>query len=182
MRLILITGGARSGKSTYAQRRAQELGGDHAVTVVATARASDEEMQRRIAAHRAARPERWETIEAQRDAASALRAAINSVVVLDCITLLASNALLDSASDGESAAQAAVLAEIDGIVGVRAEREGTLLVVSNEVGFGIVPDTQLGRWFRDALGLANQRLAAAADTVVCMISGVPMELKAEESA
>lgn len=181
MRLILVTGGARSGKSAYAQRRAEELGGD-AVTVVVTARPGDEEMERRILAHRAARPDAWETIEAHRDAAAAIRAARNSLVLLDCVTLLASNALLDAAADGEDAARAAVLAEADAILAAGAEREGTLLVVTNEVGLGIVPATEVGRWYRDALGLANQRLAAAADSVVLMVSGLPVELSQKEGA
>ncbi len=181
MRLILVTGGARSGKSDYAERRAAALGGD-AVTCIATATAGDDEMAARIARHRAARRVTWRTVEAPCDVGAAVRAAAADVVLLDCLTLLASNALLcavgeDGRDVGEDAAHAAVAAEVDALLVAVAEREGTLLVVTNEVGYGVVPPTALGRWFRDALGAANRRLAAVADEVVLMVSGVPLRIK-----
>jgi adenosylcobinamide kinase/adenosylcobinamide-phosphate guanylyltransferase len=176
MRLILVTGGARSGKSAYAQRRSLELGGD-AVTVIVTARPGDEEMARRIARHRAARPECWQTVEAPTNAGAALRAALTDVILLDCLTVLLSNALLEREAGGQEAALAAMATETGALLEAAAAREGTLIAVTNEVGLGIVPDERLGRWFRDGLGMANQQLASAADEVVLLVCGVPLALK-----
>ncbi len=176
MRLILVTGGARSGKSAYAQQRARELGGD-AVTVIATAVPGDAEMARRIARHRAERPPTWRTLEAPSNAAAALEAVETEVVVLDCLTVLTSNVLLAAGPGDEEAALDAVAGETERLMNAAAARSGTLLVVTNEVGLGLVPPTPIGRWFRDALGAANQRLSAAADEVVLLVSGLPMALK-----
>lgn len=174
-RLILITGGARSGKSAYAERRAAELGGD-TVTYIATAQALDEEMERRIARHRAERPDAWRTLEVPRGVGGAL-GAVEGVALVDCLTVLASNALLAVEGEGEEAAQAAVLAEAEALRDAAVAREGATLVVTNEVGMGVHPPTSLGRWYRDALGRANQRVAAAADEVVLLVSGVPLRVK-----
>jgi adenosylcobinamide kinase / adenosylcobinamide-phosphate guanylyltransferase len=181
MRLILVTGGARSGKSRYAEERAMQIGGD-AVTYVATATAGDAEMAVRIERHRAARPGGWRTVETPRGVSGAVAAAETEVILLDCVTLLASNAAL-AAGEGESGPSegsvlAAVAAEIDTLLTALHGRAGTLIAVTNEVGLGIVPPTDLGRWFRDALGTANCRLAAAASEVVLLVSGVPMTVKA----
>jgi adenosylcobinamide kinase/adenosylcobinamide-phosphate guanylyltransferase len=175
MGLILVTGGARSGKSGWAERRAAELGG--AVTYVATAEALDDEMARRIARHRAERPAAWPTVESPRDAGAAVRAAATPVVLVDCMTVLASNALLAAEAEGEEAAQSAVLAEADALLAAALAHSGTVIVVTNEVGMGVHPPTSLGRWYRDALGRANARLAAAADEVVLMVSGIPVWVK-----
>jgi adenosylcobinamide kinase/adenosylcobinamide-phosphate guanylyltransferase len=175
-RIVLVTGGARSGKSGWAERRAAELGGD-AVTYVATAEALDAEMARRIARHRAGRPAAWPTVEAPRRAAGAVRAAATAVVLVDCMTVLASNALLADESGGEEAALAAVLAEAEALRDAALARAGTTLVVTNEVGMGVHPPTTLGRWYRDALGRANALLAAAADEVVLMVSGIPVRIR-----
>ncbi|HEX7051913.1 MAG TPA: bifunctional adenosylcobinamide kinase/adenosylcobinamide-phosphate guanylyltransferase [Longimicrobiales bacterium] len=184
MRLILVTGGVRSGKSRYAADLAARLGGD-AVTFIATAAAGDTEMAERIARHRATRPAAWTTLEAERNAAAALRAAATDVVLLDCLTLLASNIFLTAAAaDGapaehrEALARDAVEAEIRELLDATRERDGTLIIVTNEIGLGVVPATELGRWFRDAMGEANQRVAAAADEVVLLVSGLPLVLKA----
>lgn len=189
MKMILITGGARAGKSAYAQRRAHELGGDD-VTVIATARPDDEEMRHRIENHRAERPPTWRVIEASSGAGDALRAARTPVVLLDCLTLLVSNAFLDAERTpadapadpgdagrvGRSEAEI-VRAELAALRKAADDRAGTLLIVTNEVGLGVVPATPLGRRFRDQLGLANQRLAARADQVVFMVSGLPVTIK-----
>jgi len=174
--MVLVTGGARSGKSAYAERRAAELGGSD-VTYVATAEALDEEMARRIARHRRERPAEWATVEMPRDAASAVRGARTEVVLLDCLTVLASNALLGAEREGEEGAQAAVLAEAEALRDAALARKGTTLVVTNEVGMGVHPPTSLGRWYRDALGRANLLLAAAAAEVVLLVSGIPLRVK-----
>lgn len=176
MKLIVITGGARSGKSRYAQELAAEVGGAE-VTVVATAAASDAEMEERIARHRANRPAQWRTVEAQRDAAAAVRAAETDVVLLDCLTLLASNAFLAAMPHGHAPACDAAYAEAAAVLEDLTERPGLLIVVTNELGLGVVPDSALGRWFRDAMGEINQRFAAAADEVILVVSGVPLRLK-----
>lgn len=175
MRLILVTGGARSGKSAYAQRRSLELAGDD-VTVIVTARPCDEEMARRIARHRAARPACWRTVEAPTNAGAVLQAASTDVVLLDCLTVLLSNVLLEAEAGGEDAVLAAMAAETRALLDATAARAGTLIAVTNEVGLGIVPDERLGRWFRDGLGVANQQLANAADEVVLLVCGVPLVL------
>ncbi len=174
--LILITGGARSGKSAYAECRAAELGGG-AVTYIATAEARDVEMERRITRHRAERPASWTTIEAPRGAAAAVHDAATATVLLDCLTLLASNALLAAEPDGEDAALAAVAAEVAGLRDAVLARDGPTLVVTNEVGMGVHPPTALGRWYRDALGRANARFAADAAEVVLMVSGIPVRIR-----
>ena len=176
MALILITGGARSGKSGYAERRAAELGGD-AVTCIATAEALDDEMARRIARHRAERPAAWRTAESPRGAGGEVRAAATPTVLVDCMTVLASNALLTAESQGEEAAVAAVLAEAEALRDAALAHRGTVFVVTNEVGMGVHPPTSLGRWYRDALGRANALLAAAADEVVLLVSGIPLRIR-----
>lgn len=177
--LILLLGGARSGKSTTALRMAAERGGD-SVLFIATATASDEEMATRIAQHQAERPAAWQTLEAPRDigAAVARLSAQARVVVVDCITLLAANALLSLPEDCTQAeANAAILAEIDSLLAAQRTSPATWIVVSNEVGMGIVPPYRLGRLYRDALGSANQRLAAAASEVYLMVAGLAWRLK-----
>jgi len=175
MHLTLVTGGARSGKSRHALSLAVEAGAP--VTFVATAEPHDQEMAERIVRHRGERPSTWRTIEAPRAAAAALREADTAVVVVDCLTLLVSNLLLASGEDPDRAG-AAVAEELEALLGGRAERDGALIVVSNEVGLGVVPATPLGRLFRDLLGDANQRVAGAADEVVFMVSGIPLPVRA----
>ena len=175
-RIVLVTGGARSGKSAWAERRAVEIGGD-AVTYVATAQALDDEMERRIARHRAERPQAWATVEAPMDAAGAVARAGTPTVLVDCLTVLASNALLAVEAEGEEACLAAVRAQAEALRDAAVSREGATIVVTNEVGMGVHPPTALGRWYRDALGRANALLAASADEVVLMVSGIPVRIK-----
>ena len=177
--LILILGGARSGKSSYAQSLALELGGPD-VLYVATAAPLDEEMEARIAAHRLSRPHGWRTLETISLVAAPLAEQVRDVrvVLLDCLTLLTSNALF---ACGETAtadqAQAAVEVEITALLDTSRESRAVWIVVSNEVGLGLVPDNALGRAYRDVLGRVNQRVAAQADRVVFMVAGLPMEVK-----
>lgn len=176
--LILILGGARSGKSTYAQQMAEEDG--RPVTFVATAVAFDAEMTARIAAHRAERPAHWLTLEAPAAVGAAVRqqALQGGVVLLDCLTLLANNVLL-ALPDPENgpAAQAALDAEVDALVDAWATGENDWIIVSNEVGLGLVPEYPLGRVYRDVLGRANQRLARSATRVIFMVAGLPLIVK-----
>jgi adenosylcobinamide kinase/adenosylcobinamide-phosphate guanylyltransferase len=179
-KLILILGGARSGKSTTAEKMAFALGGDN-VLFVATAEPSDTEMEERIAAHRQARHAGWQTLESPRTPSTLLRDAfLPKVVLLDCITLLASNLLLtlpETCTQAE--ANTVILAEIEALLSVQQGGASTWIVVSNEVGMGLVPPYPLGRLYRDALGAANQRLAAVADTVILMVAGLPWYLKGQ---
>jgi adenosylcobinamide kinase/adenosylcobinamide-phosphate guanylyltransferase len=191
-RLTLVLGGARSGKSSYAEQLAAEQDGD--VIYVATAEAWDDEMRRRIEAHKTQRPAHWQTVEAPRHPGPALatvlagRAAapdtavagssVPPVVLVDCLTLLANNVLITLPEHaGEMEATNALLAEVDELLAVWQAGAAHWIVVSNEVGLGIVPAYPLGRLYRDALGRANQRVAALADAVVFMVAGIPMYVK-----
>jgi adenosylcobinamide kinase/adenosylcobinamide-phosphate guanylyltransferase len=178
--LTLILGGARSGKSVHAEAVARASG--RPVFYVATATALDDEMRERIDRHRAMRPSEWRTLEAPLKVGAALVAHAQDlsghVVLLDCITLLVSNVLLALSEDAPAAqAMQDVEAEIEALLAARDRLEGQWLIVSNEVGLGLVPPYPLGRLFRDTLGWANQRLARAADKVVFMVSGIPMVVK-----
>lgn len=183
-RLTLILGGARSGKSSYAEARAA---GAASVLYVATAQALDDEMAARIAAHQAKRPAAWRTLEAPTALAAAIAAAdgVYDTLLVDCLTLLANNLFAAGDVDDPAAHQRAeseLLQEIEDLVALAGESDADWLVVSNEVGQGLVPAYPLGRAYRDALGRANQRLAAAADEVVLLVAGLPMWLKGERSA
>jgi len=178
--LTLILGGARSGKSTYAEDLARKLGGDD-VLYVATAEALDQEMQDRIANHRAQRPAAWRTLEASLHPGQVLLAQHppEPVILLDCLTMLVSNILLARESEGESAVEAAVQAEIARLIDAAHQLDARLIVVSNEVGLGLVPDNALGRIYRDVLGRANQTLARAADEVIFMVAGLAMPIRSD---
>lgn len=178
--LILVLGGARSGKSAYAQRLAEELGGRQ-VLFVATAEARDDEMRARIQIHQRERPDGWRTIEAPMQVGRALTDAMPGacVVLLDCITLLVSNIMLAQGESPEPAeVERGVMDEMRAIIAWAKERETTLIAVSNEVGQGLVPPYPLGRMYRDLLGRANCLFAAQADRVYMMFAGLPVELKA----
>jgi len=169
---LLVLGGARSGKSAYAQARAEALGGR--LTYIATAQAFDEEMVERIAKHRADRDRRWTTVEEPLDlpAAIAANSCVDTVVLVDCLTLWASNLLL-----AEHDLTTATKALTEAITGC----QGPLILVVNEVGLGIVPDNALARRFRDYAGSINQAVATAAGEVVMMFAGLPMTVKAASS-
>lgn len=165
---LLVLGGARSGKSAYAQRRCEALG--ERLVYVATARAGDDEMAQRIARHRAERGPAWTTLEADLDLCSAISRATEraDAVLVDCLTLWLSNLMLGG-HDLPAARRA--LAET-----VRTARV-PLLLIANEVGMGIVPDNALARQFRDEAGWLNQDIAAAANEVVLVVAGLAMTVK-----
>jgi len=164
--LVLVTGGARSGKSRFAQRRIQELA-PPPWTYLATGEGLDDEMRARIARHQAERGPDWRTEEAPRDP---LRVLTGRAILLDCLTLWLSNRMLDGASDDE------ILTETDALV-IAARSVPAVVMVTNEVGGGVVPEHELGRRFRDLAGWVNQRVAAAADEVVLVACGLPLRLK-----
>jgi adenosylcobinamide kinase/adenosylcobinamide-phosphate guanylyltransferase len=177
MKIILFTGGARSGKSTRAEQYAAGLG--QRVTYLATAEAGDDEMRARIAHHQRRRPASWLTLERPLAPATALaELEPGAVALLDCLSLLVSNLLLAHEDDPEPAVER----EIAAILAAAQERDLTLIVVTNEVGMGIVPAYPLGRVYRDALGRANQQVAAAAAEVYLVVCGIAVELKALEPA
>ena len=176
--LTLILGGARSGKTRYAQEQARQISGD--VLYVATAEAGDEEMRMRIEAHRADRPVEWRTLEASLQVGETLM--LNQVraqvVIIDCITLLVSNVVVSFAENAPfDDVKQKVQAEIDALLKAHSEIGGQWFVVSNEVGLGLVPPYPMGRVYRDLLGWANQTLARSADRVIFMVAGIPMIVK-----
>ena len=179
--LIFILGGARSGKSTLAEKLARELGGERGVLFTATAEAHDDEMRERIRKHRSDRPAGWRTLEAPRRVGTRISQMLDGtekVVVVDCLTLLVSNilcALPENAQVHEVERDTAE--EMATLVAACRASSATWIVVSNEVGLGLVPDNPLGRTYRDVLGRANQQLAAAADQVLFLVAGLPMRLK-----
>lgn len=177
-KLIFVLGGARGGKSSYAQSLALERGGAD-VLYVATAEALDEEMRTRIAAHKAERPSGWRTLEVPslRGADLAQEMRDSRVILVDCLTLLASNVLMRVSGSRMDQYEAELEAEIKYLLETCARSVATWVVVSNEVGLGLVPENPLSRAYRDALGRANQQVAAQADQVLFMIAGIPMRVK-----
>jgi len=173
-RSLFIVGGARSGKSRFAIER---FSPDDRVVFVATAEARDEEMAKRIARHRAERPSRWSTLEEPIELVSRLRDLDEGydVVIVDCLTLWVSNLLLRGERDD------AILERADALAGLIRNRRSSITVVSNEVGEGVHPETAAGLRFRDALGRVNQQVAAACETVVLMVAGIPLTVKAREA-
>jgi adenosylcobinamide kinase/adenosylcobinamide-phosphate guanylyltransferase len=190
--LTLILGGARSGKSTYAESLATKLG--RRVLYVATAEALDDEMRARVAAHQERRPSDWLTLEAPEKVGAALQASpaatAADAILLDCLTLLVSNLILAKAGESDEGgapdapesdvdlAWATVEAELEALLEAHRLLGSHLIVVSNEVGLGVVPAYSLGRTYRDCLGRANQALAQVADRVILMVAGLPVDLGA----
>jgi len=168
--LTLVLGGARSGKSRYAESLISGLPSPWQPpwTYVATAEAGDAEMAVRIETHRARRGPNWRTVETPRDLAAAIAAASAAPVLVDCLTLWLSNLML---------AQADIEAETATLERALAKAAAPVVLVANEVGSGIVPDHPLGRRFRDLQGVLNQRIAARADRVVLVVAGLPLALK-----
>lgn len=173
-KLILITGGCRSGKSRYALDWADRHFSKK--FYLATAEPLDEEMVQRIRNHRKARGPEWQTIEEPVEVATAIsrHGGEGAVFLLDCMTLWISNLLLKWDDDEK------IMKELGRLIEALRENKGSFIVVSNEVGMGIVPADPVSRRFRDLSGTANQRIARAADAVIFMVSGIPLFLKGND--
>ena len=173
-RLTLIVGGVRSGKS----RLAEELAAANPpVIYLATALAGDAEMAERIARHRHRRSPDWRTVEEPWDVVAAVREHLrDGCVVLECLKLWLTNLML-GLPQHPALGEAGIRGEVDALIGIAKSGSGRLIVVSNEVGCGIMPANELSRRFADALGEANQRLASAADEVFACWAGIPHQLK-----
>jgi adenosylcobinamide kinase/adenosylcobinamide-phosphate guanylyltransferase len=200
--LTLVLGGARSGKSSFAERLAKQLAAPHGdrVTYLATSETHDEEMAARVARHRAARPSTWTTVECPMAVPAAVRehAAGTGVFLLDCVTFWVTNLLVAAGAFGgskppdegfnyddsllsaeqERAAARRVQGGVDDLLAALAETGATLIAVSNEVGLSVVPEYPLARLYRDELGRANQHLAGVAGRVYFLVAGLALDVKA----
>jgi len=177
-KLTLILGGARSGKSSYAQSLAEETG--KSVTFLATAQALDDEMSARIQKHRAERSPNWETLEIPLSISLHVQQIKTDVVILDCMTLLVTNVLMQFVEDDhvdEEPFTQALQKEVDELITNIRTVNQDWIIISNEVGLGLVPPYQMGRVYRDLLGWANQQLARAVDKVIFMVAGIPTVIK-----
>ena len=180
MSMTFILGGARIGKSRFALELAAKLG--KRVLFVATGEALDEEMHTRIETHKRSRSPTWKTLETPKDVARALGKKIGDtdVVIIDCVTLLVSN-LMGRRNIKAETLEKRVTTELEELVAFMGTREVHFIIVSNEVGLGVVPAYPAGRVYRDALGMANQMLARNADEVYFMVAGIPIPLKGAHS-
>ncbi|HEY0212285.1 MAG TPA: bifunctional adenosylcobinamide kinase/adenosylcobinamide-phosphate guanylyltransferase [Paenirhodobacter sp.] len=165
-RIVLVTGGARSGKSAIAEQRTLRLG--PRAVYIATAQAFDAEMAARIAEHQARRGPEWVTHAAPLDLVAALRATDGLPRLVDCLTLWLSNLMLGG-HDWRTAG--------GDLIATLAGQAAPVILVTNEVGAGIVPENRLAREFRDAAGILNQWVAAAADEVILAVAGLPLQVK-----
>ena len=166
--LILVLGGTRSGKSSWALHYTEAQ--YRSYLFLATARALDEEMAERIRLHKSSRGPDWQLIEESIEISEAIRTSNVEAVLIDCLTVWLSNVLLEKGDEGIDRYQ-------DDFLETLSAREQTVVVVSNEVGMGVVPESPLGRKFRDLSGQINQKIAAMADKVIFLTAGLPMVLK-----
>lgn len=184
-KIILVTGGARSGKSTYAEQCVTELGGK--IGYIATAKVTDEDMAKRIEHHRSQRPAEWPTFELYKDFQTLLSKddfMTCDALILDCITILVTNNMFDHDVDYDTvtmdqvaAIESLIADEIMSLLEIVRDMDMNLVLVSNEVGLGLVPPYRLGNLFRDIAGRMNQMIAAEADQAYFIVSGLPLTLK-----
>lgn len=178
-KLTLVLGGSRSGKSEFAEKMAERSGKN--LIYIATAAVRDEEMAERVKLHRKRRPEKWITVEEEIDVLGVLsRGGKGDVFLLDCATIWLTNLLFNDQHSGQERDRngTRVLEEVARLTET-VDKGLDLIVVSNEVGLGVVPEHPLGRLFRDLAGRANQVMAAKADSVYLVVAGIPMEIKSE---
>lgn len=181
--IVLVTGGSRSGKSLFAETLCRQRG--EKIAYLATAEPFDEEMRDRIEKHRLQRPSNWETIEVYRELSFARKALQGQdTLLLDCLTVYVGNLLYHSGLDlmqaqrGEiDLLEAKILRDVEDFICESREKDLRLILVSDELGMGIVPDTRLSRVYRDILGRVNQKAAVLADEVYFVVSGIPLCLK-----
>lgn len=181
-RIIFITGGARSGKSAFAQETAEKY---KEVAYIATAPVTDAEMEERVRLHQASRPQNWATVEAQTDLPGVFENSGYNVFLVDCLTVYIANAvvgvvdedaeLIDTRVQDET--EEHIMREVGRMIEIVREKDMTAIIVSNEVGMGVVPAYPMGRMFRDVVGRANKLVAAAADEAYLVVSGIAMKLK-----
>lgn len=182
-KIILVTGGARSGKSTFAEKIA--LKENSGVAYIATAQILDDEMRFRVDLHQKRRPENWQTFEAPFDADKAIELAGKqyNTILFDCLTIYLSNVICNMSQTeliDEKLVNDKVLAAVKNLIkaAVKARADGKKIIfVTNEVGAGIVPENHLARLYRDVSGIANQKIAAIADNVVAVMAGIAVDLK-----
>ncbi len=177
-KIILVTGGARSGKSTFAEKLALKIGNGRAA-YIATAQIFDEEMERRVKIHRERRKENWQTWESPKNAdKSILQAGKNfDVILFDCVTIYVSNFLLANETKDFGEIEVGLKKLIEDLISAAKKSGATIIFVTNEVGSGIVPENKLARQFRDLAGIANQILAANAEKVFLTVSGIAVDVK-----
>jgi len=173
-KLVFVTGAARSGKSFFAEKMAAELEGK--VTYIATCVPGDDEMRGRVARHQARRPLNWQTIEEDLNPARVIKEfdEPGHIFLLDCLTLLVSNLMLQPNIE---LSEEQIVEKISELAKVSYESAAHVIIVSNEVGWGIVPGDPLSRLYRDIIGRANQKIASRADEAYLTIAGIPIELK-----
>ncbi len=183
-RVILVTGGARSGKSSFAEQLIAGMGQE--IAYIATARPFDAEMEDRIAKHRLQRPSSWQTFESPTEPSQVFAAQGNCVdaLLLDCMTVMITNRILSHTVDWDQPSvtrlneiEADILEEVQALLKAAEASRAHLVAVTNEVGYGIVPASPLSRFFRDCAGRVNQRMAAVADEVYLVVSGIPVQVK-----
>lgn len=179
---ILITGGARSGKSSYAENLANGLGKD--ILYIATSIPFDEEMKQRVKKHKETRPAHWTTYEGYRDLGKEVSGTFDGVL-LDCVTVMITNLMFDNEDmkNGDydeldfDLIEIEIINEIKALMDAVKNSDTTVIFVTNEIGFGVVPETKLGRVFRDIAGRVNQYIASRCDEVYLTVCGIPMKIK-----
>lgn len=184
---ILITGGARSGKSKYAEKLAKGLGGN--ILYIATALAFDDEMKKRIKMHKESRPEEWHTYEGYKKLGDYIKAHGNQYkgILIDCVTIMVTNIILENVGfdnpnpniHGCEKAETIIKQEIDNLMAGIKETQTTVILVTNELGSGVVPENLFARVFRDIAGRANQQVAEQVDEVYLSVCGIPLKIKGE---
>ncbi|KMT20936.1 bifunctional adenosylcobinamide kinase/adenosylcobinamide-phosphate guanylyltransferase [Clostridium cylindrosporum] len=178
--MILVTGGARSGKSSFAEGLLKDF---QRVLYIATSIPFDDEMKDRVIKHKKDRPNYWDTLEKHKEFDKDFSESIASYqgIILDCVTIMISNIILEICENNTSEefkiAEEKVMNEVKKLTDIFKEFNGKVVLVTNEVGFGIVPESKLGRYFRDIAGKVNQFLATESESVYLVVSSIPMKIK-----